>query len=418
MTKLLCQIFQNATTLNAVYSTGIIPSLCILTTDPNPEIISNSLSCLGILMQNSDLIKEGLKSGLQLYLLNLFTNAKTDPEIRGKSGEIFAKILSDKSQGPIFAIFLKKLLPSMLVDLLVENQNPLKIYDANSEKNPELFWNEEFRNKLSNYVSMELNQLVKAQRNDLNSVWMNFENVQNLYKNEELEISGVYLRIYNENPGWVLRKPREFFKDLLEFGFANMENEQVAKSFGILLTNNVNLIDLLVSMGYVGKILSNLNYIVPLELFQFLHCSQVVMENLAQFESIICVVKVLKHEKNIPKLIHGVGKILKNSDLIGQALKSGLIELLLSYLKNKDSLLGDKIAVTKAEIVQTLQNCQDDVVFGAEVEKILEKSQVWKNFKGQKHDLFLENRNDGFLTNSSLSYLTDGKNRNVEKPPE
>ncbi len=42
----------------------------------------------------------------------------------------------------------------------------------------------------------------------------------------ELVISGIYVRLFVANPGWVLRKPREFLTDLLEEAIRLMENKQ------------------------------------------------------------------------------------------------------------------------------------------------------------------------------------------------
>lgn len=35
-------------------------------------------------------------------------------------------------------------------------------------------------------------------------------------KNKEIIVGGVYLRLFNKNPGWVLRKPKEFLSELLD----------------------------------------------------------------------------------------------------------------------------------------------------------------------------------------------------------
>lgn len=35
-------------------------------------------------------------------------------------------------------------------------------------------------------------------------------------QSKEIVIGGVYLRLFNNNPGWVLRKPREFLSELLD----------------------------------------------------------------------------------------------------------------------------------------------------------------------------------------------------------
>ena len=44
------------------------------------------------------------------------------------------------------------------------------------------------------------------------------------FVSNELVISGVYVRLFIANPGWVLRKPREFLSDLLEKGLQNMQS--------------------------------------------------------------------------------------------------------------------------------------------------------------------------------------------------
>ena len=44
------------------------------------------------------------------------------------------------------------------------------------------------------------------------------------FVSNELVISGVYVRLFIANPGWVLRKPREFLSDLLEKGLQNIQS--------------------------------------------------------------------------------------------------------------------------------------------------------------------------------------------------
>ena len=52
-----------------------------------------------------------------LYLLNLFCN-NTNPTVREKSAELFAKMLNDKLVGPRCRIVLSKFLPVIFMDAM------------------------------------------------------------------------------------------------------------------------------------------------------------------------------------------------------------------------------------------------------------------------------------------------------------
>jgi len=57
-----------------------------------------------------------------------------------------------------------------------------------------------------------------AQRENIATKWSLPEEFSVVYTNVEgeLVIGGVFLRLYIANPGWVLRKPKEFITELLE----------------------------------------------------------------------------------------------------------------------------------------------------------------------------------------------------------
>ena len=52
-----------------------------------------------------------------MYLLELFCNA-TNPAVREKTAELFAKMLSDKLVGPKVRIILGKFLPGIFMDAM------------------------------------------------------------------------------------------------------------------------------------------------------------------------------------------------------------------------------------------------------------------------------------------------------------
>ena len=58
----------------------------------------------------------------------------------------------------------------------------------------------------------------QSQRDNITAKWSLPEDFSVVYTNVEgeLVIGGVFLRLYIANPGWVLRKPKEFIIELLE----------------------------------------------------------------------------------------------------------------------------------------------------------------------------------------------------------
>jgi DnaJ homolog subfamily C member 13 len=61
-----------------------------------------------------------LQTGVLVYLLDLYCNA-TNPAVREKSAELFAKMLSDKLIGPKVRILLSKFMPPIFMDAMRDN---------------------------------------------------------------------------------------------------------------------------------------------------------------------------------------------------------------------------------------------------------------------------------------------------------
>jgi DnaJ family protein C protein 13 len=75
-----------------------------------------------------------------------------------------------------------------------------------------------------------------------------------------------------------------------------------------------------------------------------------------------------------------------------------MISYLLGLLDRGLEIL-DSPAATKAQIVKALKAMLKSLAYGEEVNGILEKSTVWKDYKDQKHDLFISNTPvAGYLT--------------------
>lgn len=61
--------------------------------------------------------KENIFAGATVYLLDLFCNS-TNPAVREKTAELFAKMLADKLVGPKVRIILGKFLPVIFMDAM------------------------------------------------------------------------------------------------------------------------------------------------------------------------------------------------------------------------------------------------------------------------------------------------------------
>ncbi len=80
-------------------------------------------------------------------------------------------------------------------------------------------------------------------------------------------ISGIYVRLFIANPGWVLRKPREFLSDLLENALQIMKSttpnietlETITTALVKLLEAQPALADMVPATGYLSRILSSIS---------------------------------------------------------------------------------------------------------------------------------------------------------------
>ena len=152
-------------------------------------------------------------------------------------------------------------------------------------ENPELIWNEDTRKKVAKVVSEECGKLFQSQKQSSETLWSVPENFQLSLEDVsgEVVVSGVYLRLFAANPGWVLRRPKQFMEDLLENMLVCIECPQcrhliltsspqvlmsgsdaqkltlVTDSLVRLLEVQAALLDQLPATGYLNRVLSSMN---------------------------------------------------------------------------------------------------------------------------------------------------------------
>lgn len=116
-------------------------------------------------------------------------------------------------------------------------------------------------------------------------------------------------------------------------------------------------------------------------------------------------------------------------EFIKETLNCQLIEHILSLL---DQPLADvdKPGSCKAHLVDSCKLMAESLVYGEQVQRILQASSVWNDYKDQRHDLFIQTSSHmqaitggsagpqiaGYLT-SSVTSTVSGKQSQIVPPP-
>ena len=160
-------------------------------------------------------------------------------------------------------------------------------------------------------------------------------------------VSGVYLRLFVANPGWVLRRPKQFMEDLLENLLVLMGGCEaqtltlVTDSLVRLLEVQPALLDQLPATGYLNRLLSTIN--TQAEAGQkpgilVLHVaskSAVCVDSLANCDSVPPLHRAMRLRKDMLVVVCETFNRMFNHNhdsLVSQALNCGLIKDLLNIL--------------------------------------------------------------------------------------
>lgn len=189
-----------------------------------PIVILETL--LPLINKSSKLVEETIAKGGLVYLVDIFCNC-SDPDIRIKSADLMSNIMADELSGLKASIILNRFLPKIIIDAIKKSpKDSLSMIDNNQE-NPELIWNSEVRDHISKSSSKLASEIYNEQVEEPSYTWRmkpDF-NLLNAFDHNELVVAGVYLRLFNENPKWVLSKPEEFLKELIESYQAGTESD-------------------------------------------------------------------------------------------------------------------------------------------------------------------------------------------------
>ncbi|XP_056440183.1 dnaJ homolog subfamily C member 13-like [Gadus chalcogrammus] len=391
------------------------------------------LETLYALTSNTKIVKEAMAKGALIYLLDLFCNS-THPQVRSQTAELFSKMTSDKLVGPKVRLTLIRFLPGVFMDAMRDNAEAAVHIFEGTHENPELIWNDGSRETVSTTVREMMLDHFKQQKDNPDVNWRLPEEFTVAYGagQGELEVGGVFLRIFIAQPGWVLRKPREFLVSLLETITELLEKnnpngealETVTTAAVCLFSTQGQLADQVPPLGHLPRILAALNHrnnAIPKSAIRLLHVlsdNELCVRSMAALETIGPLMSGMRSRADMAGLAcEALNRMFQKeqTDLVAQALRVELVPYLLKLLEGIGLETLDNPSATKAQIVKALKSMSRSLQYGEQVNEILARSSVWSAFKDQKHDLFIsESQTAGYLTGPGVAgYLTAGTGTTV-----
>ncbi|XP_050098670.1 dnaJ homolog subfamily C member 13 isoform X1 [Anopheles aquasalis] len=427
--EVVCQVSRNKECVTEIAACEIFGLYLVVLKDGElREHLSRVLETLSGLLNVPKMVKEGHAKGAVIYLLDLFCNA-SNPQIREQCAELLAKMNADKLSGPKVRITVCKYLPAVFLDAMIDSTSvAVQMYESVHE-HPELIWNDDIRACVSDAVHTMADSFGVQQRHNPRTLWRDPEILPELLSNE-LVISGVYLRLYVSNPGWTLRKPKQFLADLLDFIVDNISRSGVDKGVldlattGLVLLLNAqpNLADSVPVLGHIPKFFRQLS-VQPKSALTVLHqlsLSEICVSAISQTECIPSLKSCMERHRDLTATAcETLSRLFKcqHDSLIRQSLECQLIPYLLALLDTRFELATNP-AMVKAQIVAALKAMASNLTYGDRVAHILNQNPIWAEYRDQKHDLFITDTDvRGYLMgapNTTAGYLTQGPTKNVE----
>lgn len=235
----------------------------------------------------------------------------------------------------------------------------------------------------------------------------------------EIVVSGVFIRLYISNPGWVLRKPKEFLVDLFEI-WSDTTNrkqkegealEQLTQALVQLFNAQPLLLENIPTMGTLPQVIQALgskkDSIVgsALQILNQIVNNENCLKSLSSYECMNTFKEAIQKRLDlVPITAETLSKIFSNQivvdEFVGQSLKCDLISYLLKLLESSMPNV-DRPGSVKAQIANTLKAMLNSVQYLSQVEALLNASRIWRDYKDQKDDMFI-------MKSNTAGYLTGG----------
>ncbi|KAL3317069.1 DnaJ subfamily C member 13 [Cichlidogyrus casuarinus] len=436
----------------------------------------------------TELLKQFVYCGGLIYLLHCLVHSP-DQDIRLGCCDLFSKAMANKQVGRRIQALLNQYLPKIFVDSMRESSESfLHLFDG-CHKNPELIWNAECREVLANTLTDGTDEFHEQQKQDRKARWSVPDSYRVCYKeamikmleedrfeplprtgehsdeqSDEREaqriaearlggeegpvaVSGVYLYLYAQNPGWVLRQP-EIFLDGIMTKWIEVTLKELPGSLILLrlvtrcilavLQDRPGLLDSLPRKGYVHRLCDQLSGVKDLEgsksvalIIHKMTTNKLCVASMADRDTIGSLISVMQCCQG--QELGLIGEILFNvfdtpncEALIAQALEHDLIGYVMTLLQDGLPPYVKNAGQTRAYLVKTLKAMQRSPIYGARISARLDEFPGWAEFRDQSHALFISNAPQsaiGYLTAPNMGnsvhaqYLTAGPSVSASREP-
>ncbi|GET90826.1 endosomal trafficking protein RME-8, putative [Leishmania tarentolae] len=450
------------------------------------------LALIRLMLAHRSLVQQSLDRGLYIFLLSLYATSPTE-KVREECCRCLAKGYEDRLVGPQLFIRSSKYLPAAFLEMMKDNVKQACGMLDTWQENPELLWTKYHREELMEKLQASRREIVAALSTDALACWKPLDSVSsamgetktNLYRRSShgdgadsdlrrLQVGGVYVALYVQQPGWAVRHPKEFLVSLLERFVEEASKatsstlalssdaaatpdmdmlELLTRAGEILLSTSPGLRDYMTSLGYGSKVDRQLSPKTADHAINeaVVRCSLRWLREMSR--SVACVESMSSTSNVLPSLVHIIQQypalamealqtlegFLSNatprSRVLEYAVRDHIPETLLKYLEeglpDSVSAAADASAATiraaLVKVIKALLAVPNDM-HTLHIQTLLDKSLVWAKYKNQSHDMFLmQTHFGGYLTAGSSPHpgataatlsLTTPKTTEVRTPLE
>lgn len=426
---------------------------------PAAEEAMNVLALVQGMLAHRALVQQVLDRGLYVVLLSLYATT-TSEEVREETCRCLGKAFADRLVGPQIFLRSSRFLPAAFLEMMKDNpRQASQMLDAWQE-NPELLWTKSQKDDLVEALRVARAEVQAALSNDQLATWKPSQRSADEVDGgaggateggaarhlRQLQVGGVYVALYVQQPGWAVRHPKDFLMALLErfveeaTRAASMTGgggpsspaavtsdvvELLTQAGEVLLRNSSGLRDYMASLGYGGKMLrllssSDQGRVNDVVVRCALHWLREMSRSPACVESTCSTVDVFppllavlqQQPRWTMEALEALEGFLSNatrrSRILEYALRDRLPETLLRYLEEglpdaASAAAGVSAATIRAAVVKVIKAllASPDDVHTPRIAELLNQSPVWAKYKGQSHDMFLtQTQFGGYLTSS------------------
>jgi DnaJ family protein C protein 13 len=417
----------------------------IIALDRGEAVHKAGLGLLRTLLTERGCVQQALDRGLYAVLLHIFATTRKQ-ENREDCCVAIAKSFSDKLNGPKVFLRACKIMPAVILETMKENPTQACQLFEMSQENPELVWNAETRSRCVEICSKAKSHILETLLGDPAAYWKMPEDIST-ERVEDIQVGGVYLALFLKQPGWAVRKPRDFLIALLE-RFVQVCSDQnseiellelITSSTVTFLQTNTTMADYFVALGYIGKLLKlseAKESAVCISAVRILHevaASRPCVESMgpAGLDPIASLMTALTAQGTesdffvtiMDTMERLIARSSDRSNIVKLVVNNKLIQKLLSMLETGMAGCAQP-AAARAIVVKVIKAAvgANDPVYGPAVSLILEANPVWLKYKDQSHDMFLTGQTfGGYLTGPRaqpvLSLAAPPASMNDQEPP-